>query len=123
TPAAAVSTKDRPASFRRRSAVTRLLFRSFAVRSLDWQLRFFPRFPTPWNIPELIEAVPLQNACGDAGAVTAAAINRRGFVTIKLSHPVAKLRHKNVMGAGNMPLFPFTGRTHIENLQRRLAFI
>src|SRR5205807_1157676 len=100
-----------------------LLFRSLAVRSFDWQLRLFPPFPTTGNIPKLIEPVPLQNARGDAGAVTAAAINRRGCLTIKLSQPFAKLRDKNVMRAGNMPLFPFTRRTHIDNLQRRLAFI
>src|SRR5437773_9954180 len=93
------------------------LFRSFAVRSLNWQLRLFPRFPTTGNIPKLIEALPLQNARGDAGAVTAAAINRRGFVTIKLSHPVAKLCDKNVVRAGNMPFLPFTGRTAIDKLQ------
>src|ERR1043166_368584 len=98
-----------------------LLFHSLAVCSLNRQLRLFPRFPTTGNIPKLIETLLLQNARGDAGAVTAAAINRRGFIAIKLSHPVAKLRDKNVLGAGNMPLLPFTGRTHIDNLQRRLA--
>src|SRR5205809_2084942 len=93
------------------------LFHSFAVRSLNWQLRFFPRFPATGNIPKLIEALPLQNARGDAGAVTAAAINGCGFLTIKFSYPVAKLGDKNVVRAGDMPLFPFTGRTHIDNLQ------
>src|SRR5947207_6170393 len=91
--------------------------RSFAVRSFNWQLCLFPRFPTTGNIPKLIEALPFQKARGDAGAITASAINRRGFVAIKLSHPVAKLRDKNVVGAGDMPLFPLTGRTHIDNLQ------
>src|SRR5712672_873768 len=95
----------------------------FAVRSINWELRLFPRFPATGNIPKLIEALLLQNARGDAGAVTAAAIHRRGFLTIKLSHPVAKLREENVMGAGDMPFLPFTRRTHIDNLQRRLAFI
>src|SRR4029077_5443483 len=90
---------------------------SFAVRSLNWQLRLFPRFPTTWNIPKVTETLPLQNACGDAGAVTAAAINRRWFLTIKFFYPIAKLRHKNVKSTGNMPFFPFAGRTHIENLQ------
>src|SRR4029077_17258953 len=89
----------------------------FAVRSLNWQLRLFPRFPATRNIPKLIEALLLQNARGDAGAVTAAAINRRRFSTIKLSDPVAKLRDKNVLRTGNMPLSPFTRRTHIDNLQ------
>src|SRR5258705_11390834 len=89
----------------------------FAVRSIYWELRLFPRFPATGNIPKLIETLLLQNARGDAGAVTAAAINRRGFLTIKLSHPVAKLRYENVLGAGNMPFLPFTGRTHIDNLQ------
>src|SRR5437867_4669561 len=96
---------------------------SFAVRSLNWQLRLFPRFPTTGNIPKLIEALPFQKARGDAGAITASAINRRGFVAIKLSHPVAKLRDENMSGARNMALLPFTRRTHIDNLQRRLAFI
>src|SRR6476660_5144791 len=89
----------------------------FAVRSINWELRLLPRLPTTGNIPKLIEALLLQNARGDAGAVTAAAINRRGFLAIKLSHPVAKLRYENVLGAGNMTLLPFTGRTHIHNLQ------
>src|SRR6266853_1060577 len=99
------------------------LFRSFAVRSLNWQLRLFPRFPATGNIPKLIEALPFQKACGDARPVTASAINRRGFVAIELSYPIAKLRDENMSGAGDMPLLPFTGRTHIDNLQRRLAFV
>src|ERR1700756_1213324 len=99
------------------------LFRSSAVRSLNRQLRLFPRFPATGNIPKLVEALSLQNAGSDTGAVTAAAINRGGFVTIKLSHPIAKLRGKNVTRTRNVPLFPFTGRTHIDNLQRRLALI
>src|SRR5436853_473549 len=93
------------------------LFRSFAVCSLNWQLRLFPRFPATGNIPKLIEALPLQNARGDAGAITASAINHRGFVTIKLSQPIAKVRDKDVVGAWNMPVLPFAGRTYIDNLQ------
>src|SRR5215475_2195268 len=100
-----------------------LSFRSFAVRSLNRQLRLFPRFPTTGNIPKLIEAMSLQNARGDAGAITTSAINRRGFLTIKFCHPLTKLRNKNVARSGNMPLFPFTRRTHVDNLQRRLALI
>src|SRR5947208_543285 len=105
------------------SAGVATLFHSFAVRSLNWQLRLFPRFPAAGNIPKLIEALPFQKACGDAGAVTASAINRSGFVAIKLSCSIAKLRNENMSGARDMPLLPFTGRTHIDNLQRRLAFI
>src|SRR5207237_9219129 len=93
------------------------LFHSLAVRSLNWQLRLFPRFPTTGNIPKLIEALPFQKACGDARSVTAAAINCSGFVAIELSYPIAKLRDENMSGARNMPLLPFTGRTHIDNLQ------
>src|SRR6266702_8475807 len=93
------------------------LFRSFAVRSLNWQLRLFPRFPATGNIPKLIEALPFQNARGDAGAITASAINRRGLVPIKLSYSIAKLRNENMSGAWNMRLLPFTGRTYIHNLQ------
>src|SRR5215472_2397180 len=93
------------------------LFRSFAVRSLNWQLRFFPRFPTTGNIPKFTKSLLLQNARGDAGAITAAAIDRRRFFAIQLSYPLAKLWNKDVMGARNMPLFPFAGRTHIDNLQ------
>src|SRR6516225_1439924 len=85
---------------------------SLAVRSLNRQLRLFPRFPTTGDIPQLIKTLLLQNARGNAGAVTASAIDRRGFVAIKLSHPLAKLRNKNVAGARHMPLLPFTGRTH-----------
>src|SRR4029077_13453302 len=99
------------------NAVAALLFRSFPVHSINWQLRLFPRFPTAGNIPKLVEALLLQNARGDAGAITAAAINCRRFVTIKFSYPLAKLRHKNVMGTWNMPFLPFTRRTDIENLQ------
>src|SRR4029077_2294798 len=99
------------------NAVVALLFRSFAVRSINWQLRLFPRFPATGNIPKLIEALLLQNARSDAGAITAAAINRRRFVAIELARTFAKLRCKNVVGAGNMSFLPFTGRTHIDNLQ------
>src|SRR4030095_6335301 len=95
-----------------------LALRSFAIGSFHWEFRLFPRFPATGNIPKLIEALLLQNARGDAGTVTAAAINRRGFVTIKLSHPVAKLRDQNVVRAGSMPLLPFTPCTHIHTLQR-----
>src|SRR5262245_25199213 len=100
-----------------------LLFRSCAVDSLNWQLRFFPCFPTAGNVPKVFEALPLQNTCGGAGAVTATAINRGRFVAIEFFRPVLKLRDKNVMGAWNMPFFPFTRRTHIENLQRPLLFV
>src|SRR6478735_1821587 len=98
-------------------------FRSFAVRSLNGKFRFFPCFPAAGNIPELIETLLLQNARCDASAITAAAINRRRFVTIKLRDAVSKLRYKNVTGAGNTPLLPFTGRTNIDNLQRRLTLV
>src|SRR5437660_11959892 len=100
-----------------------LLFRSLAVRSFDWQLRLFPRFPTTGNIPKLIEPVPLQNARGDAGAIAAPAVNRGRFVAIKLSQPFAKLRDINVMRSRNMPPSPLTGRTHIDDLQRRSPLI
>src|SRR5215475_5557842 len=99
------------------------LFRSCAVRSLNRQLRLFPCFPTTWNIPELLEALLLQNARGDAGAITAATINRGWFVAIKLAYPFAKLRDENMSGACNAPLLPFSWRTHIDHLQRRLEFI
>ena len=91
-------------------------FPLFAVRSLNWQLRLFPGFPTTGNIPKVTETLPLQDACGDAGAVAAAAINRRGFVAIELSYPIAKVRDENMSGAGDMSLLPFTRRTHINNL-------
>src|SRR6185312_10335752 len=61
--------------------------RSLAVRSLNRQLRLFPRFPATGNIPKVIETLPLQNARGGARAVTTAAINRGGFLLIKLSCP------------------------------------
>src|SRR5262245_38390428 len=99
-----------------------LLFRSCAVGSLNWQLRFFPCFPTAGNVPKVFEALLLQNTCGGAGAVTATAINRGRFVAIKFFQPVLKLRHKNVLGARNMPFLPLTRRTHIENLQCPLLF-
>src|SRR5215831_2278858 len=119
----AESTTYRRASSRRMTAGVARWFRSFAVRSLHWQLRLFPRFPTAGNIPKLIETMRLQNARGDAGPVTAAAINRRGFLAIKLSHPVAKLRDEDMSGARNVPLLPFTRRTHIDDLQRRLPLV
>ena len=99
------------------------LARSFAVRSLNWQLRFLPRLPASGNIPKIVEAVLLQNTRGDAGAITAAAIHSRRFVPVEFFQSFAKLRHKNVMRAGNMSPLPFTGRTHIKDLQRRLAII
>src|SRR5262245_20432840 len=98
-------------------------FRSSAVSSLDWKFRFFPRFPAAGDIPKLTEALLLQNARGDTGAVTAAAINRGGFVAIELFQAFAKLWHKNVTRTGDVAFFPFAGRTHIDNLQRRLALI
>ena len=82
---------------------------SFAVRPFDRELRFFPRFPTTWNIPKLSKSLLFQETGGDAGAITAATIHRGGFVAIELSYAIAKLRHKNVAGSGNMPLFPFPG--------------
>src|SRR5262249_34517334 len=117
------STKRPRASSPRMNAGVALLFRSFAVGSLNWQFRLFPCFPATGNIPKLLEALLLQNARADAGAVTAAAINRGRFLGIKLSRPVPKLGDENMSGARNMPLLPFTGRTHIDDLQRRLAFI
>ena len=102
---------------------TQRLPASFAVRSLNRQLRLFPRFPTAGDIPQFIKTLLLQNAGGDARAITTAAIDRRRFLGIKLSHPVTKLWNKNMSGAWNMPLLPFARRPHIDNLQRPFAFI
>src|SRR5206468_12165802 len=78
---------------------------------------------TAGNIPKLVKSSLLEDACGDARAVAAAAVNRRRLIAIKLAYSLAKLRYINVMCAGNMTLFPFTGRTHIDDLQRRLSIV
>src|SRR5437762_3421069 len=85
---------------------------SFAGGSFYWQLRFFPRFPTAWNIPKLIESFRLQNAGGDACAISASTVNGRRFGAIKFANPFAQLRKKNVACAGNSSFFPFTWRSH-----------
>src|SRR5205814_6071256 len=56
---------------------------------------------------------------GDARAVAAPAVNRRRFVAIKFANPVTQVRDINVVRSWNMPPSPFTGRTHIDDLQRR----
>src|SRR5437016_731729 len=96
---------------------------SFAVASFHWQFRLLPRFPTAGHIPNLLKSLLVQNARDDTRAIAASAVNRRRFVTIQFTHPFAKLRDINVMRSGNMTLCPFTGRAHIENLQRRLSLV
>src|SRR6266567_238025 len=96
-----------------------LSFHSFAVGSFDWQLCVFPCFPAAGNIPKLLKALTFQNACGYARTIAAAAIDRRRFLAIKFTHSFTKLGYKNVTCTGNMTPFPFTRRTHIDDLQRR----
>src|SRR6266540_440374 len=115
--AAIVTTKRRSALSRRTSGVVTLSRCSFALGSFHWQLRLFPCFPTAGNIPKLAEPLRFQNARGYACAIAATTINRRWFVPIQLVHPVAQFRDKDVPRTGNMTLFPFAGRAHIEYLQ------
>ena len=50
---------------------------SSAVSSLNWKLRFLPRFPAPRHIPKILESFRLQDAGGNTSPVPAPAINRR----------------------------------------------
>src|SRR5437667_11329395 len=93
------------------------LLHSFAVRSFHGQLCLFPGFPTAGDVPKLTKSFRFQDARGDARTITAAAVNRRGFAAIKLIDSLAQFRQENVVRARNTSLFPFPGRTHIENLQ------
>src|SRR5215475_461365 len=113
----AESTTYRHAWSRRMIAAVTLWFRSFAVGSLNGQLRFFPRFPAAGNIPKLFKTQRLHDAGGDACPVPTAAINSCGLVLIEFFHSLAQFRNEDVTRAGNMSLLPFTGGTHIENLQ------
>src|SRR5262249_27018477 len=88
---------------------------SLPVRSLNWQLRFFPCFPTTLNIPKLFKTQRFQNARRDARAITAAAINGSGLGLIEFFYSLAQFRNKDVKRAGNMSLLPFAGRTDVEN--------
>src|SRR5437867_1122626 len=105
------------------SGVVTQSLHSLALGSFHWQLRLFPCFPTTGNIPKLLKAQRLHNARGYARAIAAAAIDRRRFLAIKFTHSFTKLGYKNVTCTGNMTLFPFTRRTHIDDLQRRFSFI
>src|SRR6266699_3894253 len=82
--AAVETTKRRRALSRRMSGVVMPSRRSFAVGSFHWQLRLLPRFPTAGNVPQLFKSLRLQNARGNARSVTAAAINCRLLVSIKI---------------------------------------
>src|SRR5436309_6580138 len=105
------------------SAVETQPSRSLAVGSFHGEFCFFPRFPTTWNVPKLIESFRLQNAGGDAGAISASAVNRCRFATMEFANPSAQLREKNMACARNPPSFPFSRRTNIENLKRRFPFV
>src|SRR5437773_10547513 len=96
---------------------------SFATAFFHGQFRLLPRFPAAGHIPKLVKSLGLQNTRGDACAVAAPAVNRRRFVAIKFLNPVTQVRDINVMRSRNMTPFPFTGRTHIDDLQRRLSFV
>src|SRR5262245_34765433 len=97
--------------------------RSFSVASFYRQLRLFPSFPAARNIPKIDESQRFQNTRGDARAIAAATVNSRWLFGVEFSHSFAEFRDKNVMRTGNMSLLPFAGRTHIDNLQRRLSII
>src|ERR1700745_3935695 len=92
-------------------------FRSLSVGSFNWKFGLFPCFPTSRNIPEFLKARWLQNAGGDAGPITAAAINGRWVRTIKFVNAFAQFRKKNVTRARNMSVFPFAWRANVDNLQ------
>src|SRR6266566_905932 len=121
--AAVETTKRRRALSRRMSGVVMPSRRSFAVGSFHWQLRLLPRFPTAGNVPQLFKSLRLQNARGNARSVTAAAINCRLLVSIKFADSLAEFGYINMTRAGDMTLFPFTWRAHVEDLQRGFPFI
>src|SRR5881628_119198 len=77
---------------RQTNGAPKLSLHSFAVSSFDWQLCLFPPFPAAGNIPKLVKPLSLHNARGYARAIAAAAVNRRRFVAIKLTHSFTKLR-------------------------------
>src|SRR4029450_3156231 len=99
------------------SAAAALSFRSFAVGSLHWQLRFFPCFPTAGNIPKIVKSFRFQNTCSEAGPITASAVNHRRLATIEFANSFAQLREKNVAGGGDMVLFCLV-RAHYDREQQ-----
>src|SRR4029450_4320229 len=105
------------------SAAAALSFRSFAVGSLHWQLRFFPCFPTAGNIPKIVKSFWLQNTRGEAGPITASAINHRRLATIEFANSFAQLWEKNMACARDSSFFPFARRTYIENLKRGITLV
>ena len=91
------------------------------VSAFDRQLGGFPSFPAAGYVPEFLEALLFQNAAGDAGAISAAAINNRRSAAIEFADAFSQFRHKNVARTRDVSFFPFARAANIDNLDANIA--